>query len=392
MRNKFFITIFLLAILLFSFHFVYSRNATGRSKEAPAISLDEIDKIEDSLIIRGLEIDPEESVHDEELDMSSGEIIYDDSFDGTISDNTQKKTKRRVKRKKKSDNSASGSTILGQLRKKDRRWHLSRHKIKKNENLWVISRKYKIDYKLIIRINKIRNPDRLRAGKTILIPNKRGIDYRLVRGDTIKKIAKKYRVSRNIILSHNSIKNPGKIISGKKIFLPDASPLKKTRRKTVFRYAQKKAKTKSTVRYVQKKPAHNRKVSHARRIFSWPLRGPITSSFGRRIHPFSKKRGFHCGLDIGAIIGTPIRAALSGRVIYSGWKAGYGKVVILKHANGYITVYAHNKKNLVKKDKKVSRGQLIAKSGMTGLATGGHLHFEIRKYLTPLNPMRLLKL
>ncbi len=121
------------------------------------------------------------------------------------------------------------------------------------------------------------------------------------------------------------------------------------------------------------------------------MRGKITSAFGKRRDPLSGKRRFHCGIDISANVGTAIVAAESGKVIYSGRKGGYGNVVILRHKNGYITVYGHNNKNKVKQGNNVKKGQLIARSGMTGRVTGAHLHFEIRKYVTPLNPMRFLK-
>lgn len=121
------------------------------------------------------------------------------------------------------------------------------------------------------------------------------------------------------------------------------------------------------------------------------MRGKITSGFGTRRDPLSGKRRFHCGIDISANVGTPVRASAGGKVIFSGWKDGYGKVVILRHRGGYITVYAHNSKNNVRINDFVKRGTVIARSGMTGAVTGAHLHFEIRKYVTPLNPLRLLR-
>jgi murein DD-endopeptidase MepM/ murein hydrolase activator NlpD len=106
--------------------------------------------------------------------------------------------------------------------------------------------------------------------------------------------------------------------------------------------------------------------------------------------PFSGERKFHCGIDISVNEGTGIRAAAEGRVIFSGWKEGYGNAVIVRHRNGYITVYAHNSKNMAQQDALVKKGEIIALSGQTGAVTGAHLHFEIRKYLTPLNPLRFL--
>ena len=96
-------------------------------------------------------------------------------------------------------------------------------------------------------------------------------------------------------------------------------------------------------------------------------------------------------MDISAPVGTVIRSAEKGRVIFSGWKQGYGRVIIVRHERGYITVYAHNSKKLGKRGDSITRRQKIALSGMTGAVTGAHLHFELRKYVNPLNPIRFLQ-
>ena len=122
-------------------------------------------------------------------------------------------------------------------------------------------------------------------------------------------------------------------------------------------------------------------------VFSWPARGRITSSFGNRRDPFTRTRRFHSGIDISLDPGTPIFAAANGTVIFSGWKEGYGNTVVLKHERGYITVYAHNSSNGVPEGETVKQGQQIALSGMTGLATGPHLHYELYRNGTPVNPL-----
>ncbi len=116
----------------------------------------------------------------------------------------------------------------------------------------------------------------------------------------------------------------------------------------------------------------------------WPVEGHITSRFGPR------GSSFHDGLDISAPLGTPILAAASGEVMYSGALRGYGNIVILRHRDGYVTVYAHNQKNLVREGERIRRGQVIARVGQTGRASGPHLHFEIRKDNLARNPLRHL--
>lgn len=119
--------------------------------------------------------------------------------------------------------------------------------------------------------------------------------------------------------------------------------------------------------------------------FEWPLRGRISSYFG------SRGSGHHEGIDIPARKGSPIYAAEAGRVIFSDGKLGdYGNVVILKHAGRYATVYAHNRRNLVRKGEFVEKGQAIAQVGETGNATAPHLHFEIRRDRLARDPLLYL--
>ncbi len=123
---------------------------------------------------------------------------------------------------------------------------------------------------------------------------------------------------------------------------------------------------------------------YSRGDFIWPVASyrRVSSEFGRR--GWRK----HKGIDISAPSGTGILAAREGKVIYSGWMRGYGRVVIIKHDKDFHTVYAHNSKNIVSKGERVSKGQKIAKVGRTGNATGNHLHFEIRIKDKAVDPMR----
>lgn len=105
---------------------------------------------------------------------------------------------------------------------------------------------------------------------------------------------------------------------------------------------------------------------------------PINDSYGPRIHPISKRKSFHAGLDLKATYGTDIVAAEAGTVIYSGSRGGYGKTVIIDHGNGLTTLYAHNSKLVVSQGESVKRGQVVAKAGSTGYSTGVHAHFEVR--------------
>ncbi len=128
--------------------------------------------------------------------------------------------------------------------------------------------------------------------------------------------------------------------------------------------------------------------------FIYPISGPITSPFGWRIHPIFKSRIFHSGIDIGGPNGGNIKASNDGKVIYSGWYGGYGKVVILDHGviNGQpiTTLYAHMSTILVSNGQFVKKGQPIGKEGSTGYSTGPHCHFEVRVNGKPTNPLNYI--
>lgn len=118
----------------------------------------------------------------------------------------------------------------------------------------------------------------------------------------------------------------------------------------------------------------------------WPLAAPrVTSRFGKR---WGRP---HEGIDMGAPIGTPVYAAAAGSVLYSGDQVrGYGNMVVLKHADGLVTVYAHNSRLLVRAGDQVGAGQEIARVGDTGRSTAPHLHFEVRRRDVPVDPIPFL--
>lgn len=169
------------------------------------------------------------------------------------------------------------------------------------------------------------------------------------RGETLYAISKTYGVSPEEIERINRIENPSQISPGQRIIIPGS----------------------------------------AASGLLWPIVGRISSPFGRR-----SLLGFHSGIDIPAPKGTPIRAAANGLVVVSAGSldgySRYGKIVIIEHGGGVKTIYAHNKKNLVRAGECVKTGEIIAEVGSSGDATGSHLHFEIRKNGKPVNPLRYL--
>lgn len=123
----------------------------------------------------------------------------------------------------------------------------------------------------------------------------------------------------------------------------------------------------------------------------WPARGFLASGFGVRLSPFTSTKVFHHGLDIGAAIGSPARAAAGGKVVRSGFESLYGNLVVIDHGNGYRTVYGHLSERMVQDGDIVQRGEVIGKVGKTGRTTGPHLHYEVHVNGLPVNPIRFLK-
>ena len=125
-------------------------------------------------------------------------------------------------------------------------------------------------------------------------------------------------------------------------------------------------------------------------VMSWPCNGVITSPYGYRVHPIFGTTIYHSGMDIGVDYGTPIHAADSGTVIYSGWISGYGNAVIIDHGGGVQTLYGHNQSLNVSEGESVAKGSVIAYAGSTGNSTGPHCHFEVRVNGEPADPMAYL--
>jgi len=125
-----------------------------------------------------------------------------------------------------------------------------------------------------------------------------------------------------------------------------------------------------------------------------PVFGKVSSDFGTRIHPVTKEKTYHYGVDI---VPDPnikdsdlIKTPLPGKVMFSGTYGSFGKVILVVHPGGYKTLYAHNDENFVEFGDELKKGQTIGRVGSTGLSTGKHLHFELRKDYTALDPASIL--
>jgi murein DD-endopeptidase MepM/ murein hydrolase activator NlpD len=123
----------------------------------------------------------------------------------------------------------------------------------------------------------------------------------------------------------------------------------------------------------------------------YPMQGRLTSGFGRRSDPFNNRPAFHAGIDLKGKIGQKIKATADGIVTTSSYEGnGFGNFVILRHGNGYETVFGHMSKRLVKEGERIQRGQVVGLMGNTGRSTGPHLHYEVRYNRKPINPKKYL--
>lgn len=122
----------------------------------------------------------------------------------------------------------------------------------------------------------------------------------------------------------------------------------------------------------------------------WPVKGWITSGYGKRASPLTGEPGRHMGVDIANEINTPIRVTADGLVTYAGWQTGYGRVIAVEHGYGYSTRYGHCSRIDVKVGDQVKRGQIMGYVGSTGRSTGSHVHYEVRIHGMPVDPEKYL--
>jgi murein DD-endopeptidase MepM/ murein hydrolase activator NlpD len=195
-----------------------------------------------------------------------------------------------------------------------------------------------------------------------------GIFHVVKPGENLFRIAKAYDVSSQELARVNQLRDANQIRAGQRIFVPAAN-----RQLPVALITPTEVKIRPPSVAEAREPGRDG--------FLWPVHGAINSRFG--------PRGItvHDGIDIAAPEGTPVRAIEAGDVIYSDQLRGYGNLIILRHAGGFVSVYAHNQVNLVREGQTVPRGELIAKVGSTGRVTGPHLHFEIRKDNVAQDPL-----
>ena len=234
------------------------------------------------------------------------------------------------------------------------------HVVKSGDNISQLAINFGLNQDTLISINKITNTRLLQIGKILKIPNQDGILHNIKNNDTLGSIAEKYSADTQAIQIANELFSD-KITTGKDLFIPGAR-----------------------LDWVSIQEINGD-------LFIWPVSGIVTSPYGYRRSPFNESRSeFHSGIDIRGSTGTPIRAAMSGRVSRVGFDNIMGNFVIINHHSGYSTLYGHMSVVRVRSGAYVGTGERIGDVGSTGLSTGPHLHFTVYKNGAVVNPRLLM--
>lgn len=234
--------------------------------------------------------------------------------------------------------------------------------VKKGDSLYKISKELGVDMNLLILNNPHVKSGKINIGDELLILDGNTVAYKVEKGDSLIKIANRFNVSVNEIITKNNLED-SVVHIGQDLLIgnPDLT-------------------------YI---------VKEVERQKGFRVRNPletlyVTSPFGNRFHPVHKVTKFHKGVDLRARY-VNLYAAAEGRVSVAGWVNGYGKLIVIKHDDGYETRYAHLNKIGVKVGERVKVGEKIGQTGNTGVGTAPHLHFEVRKHGNPLNPLKYIE-
>ncbi len=240
------------------------------------------------------------------------------------------------------------------------RLEVGEYVVQSGDTLSEIAAQFDLEMDTLISFNQIEDVRRMQAGATYRIPNRDGLLYTVKTGDSVSSIANAHGSTINAILDANDLASQ-EIYEGQVLFVPGAE-LNETERLLILG-----------------------------ELFAWPTQGRFTSGFGMRADPFTGLPRFHNGIDLANNVGTAIRAAAAGRVVHIESQIGnYGRFVIVRHPDGFQTLYAHLDEFSVRTGEYVSRGEALGTMGNTGRSTGPHLHFSVIRNGTFVDPLRYL--
>ena len=296
-----------------------------------------------------------------------------------------------------------------------------------SDTLEVLARRYNVTPAAILAANGYKGPRALSPGQQIIIPHQAAIaaapaavapvavasaapSVHVVNpGDTLASIARHNHVSVAELAKANNLDATAKLRLGTRLSVPGARtaaampaaaapavaqpvavatmPATKMAAATVSPQSVRLAQaTPTPEETAAETPVKASEATGALPTFRWPVRGKVITTYGAKTNGKSND-----GINLAVPEGTPVKAAEDGVVAYSGNELkGYGNLILVRHANGYVTAYAHASELLVKRGDTIKRGQVIAKSGQSGEVGSPQLHFEIRKGSTPVDPLQFL--
>lgn len=245
------------------------------------------------------------------------------------------------------------------------------------DTVYALSRRHGVPVDTIISLNALPPPYHLVVGQRVTLW--RDGEHVVRDGETLDSVSRAYRVDRDALASVNGLTASNALREGQTLRIPDAaaSPVPPSGPATPVSVV---ARTPPPPPPVPSPPAVET------RGFIWPVEGTVVSGFGR------KTKGLHNdGINIEVARGTDVVASQSGVVAYAGNELrGFGNMLLIKHADGWVTAYAHNEALLVGRGDTVRKGQVIAKVGTSGSVTKPQLHFELRKGKKPVDPLKYL--
>ena len=250
--------------------------------------------------------------------------------------------------------------------------------VKSGESFRDIARKLGVDAARLADVNGITDTGSLRPGEVLIVPvqSAASVHKHAVKKRVASETGLKVRAVKTKKIRMASLKQDG-------LSMTDAGGATFSKMTTVRRKPAKKTPNKKASRRPSGKHSSS-KTSIA--SFRWPVRGRIISRFG------SRGDGTHNdGVNLAVPAGTKVKAAKEGVVAYAGSELkGYGKLVLIRHSNGWVSAYAHNQEIMVKRGQHIKRGQVISRAGKTGSVTQPQVHFELRKGSRPVDPMKYM--
>lgn len=238
---------------------------------------------------------------------------------------------------------------------------ISLYTVREGDNISVVARMFGVSVNTIIWANDIKRGDVIQSGDVLIILPVSGIQHEVQKGDTLASIAKKYKADLGEILAFNNLTLNDALTAGQEVIIPDGE-------------------------LATTPPVSSQKSTRAIVRAGGP---DVSGYFARPIMGGKKTQGIHGynGVDLAGSCGAPIYASAAGTVIVArsyGWNGGYGNYVVISHANGTQTLYAHNTSVQVASGQYVAQGQVIGTIGSTGRSTGCHVHFEVRGAKNPM--------